>query len=214
MPFGDGDLLALALLVGLGLAGAHAHAARLVGELVQLQRHELGAPERPGHADGEQRPVAHAAQVVPRGGAQQVAQHVGAGGLLAGWRPAMAAPDVGQHLHGHYQFVGPRSRRRVIGTACPWSRRSGDAGDLGPNPEGSGEVGSILGGWNLVSAKLEEVVDHIEGGQEPLRLARRLEALYLSFSLSRRLARVLRPVVQPLCLLCSTEGITSRLAAP
>jgi hypothetical protein len=35
------------------------------------------------------------------------------------------------------------------------------------------------------------------GGEEALRLGRGLEPFHLSFSSSRRLVRVLRPVVQP-----------------
>jgi len=65
---------------------------------------------------------------------------------------------------GHRQLVGLRSRWRAIRTACPWLRRSGDAGDLGPNLKGSGPGGSILGGWNLVSAEQEEVVDCVIRG--------------------------------------------------
>ena len=76
-------------------------------------------------------------------------------------------------------------------TVCAWLRRSSDAGDLGPNLKGLD-----LGGWNLVTAEQEEVVDPIMGGQEAPRLARRLEVLHLSLSLSGRLVRVLRPVIE------------------
>jgi len=38
-----------------------------------------------------------------------------------------------------------------------------------------GPGGSILGGWNLVTVEVEEVVDPVMGGQETLRLADRLE---------------------------------------
>ena len=75
------------------------------------------------------------------------------------------------HAISHRQLVGPRSRWRVIGTVCPWLRRSGDAGDLGPNLKGLGPGGSILGGGYLVAAEAEEVVDPIMGGEETLRLA-------------------------------------------
>ena len=56
-------------------------------------------------------------------------------------------------------------------TARSWLRRSGDAGHLGPSLEGLGAGGSMLGGWNLVAAEQEEVVDPVVGGQEALRLA-------------------------------------------
>ena len=59
----------------------------------------------------------------------------------------------------HRQLVGLGSRWSTIRTACPWLRRSGDAGDLGPNLKGSGPSCLILGGWDLVSAEQEEVVD-------------------------------------------------------
>ncbi len=54
--------------------------------------------------------------------------------------------------------------------ACSWLRSSGDAGDLSPNLKGLGPGGSILEGWNLVTAKVEQVADPIVSGQEPLRL--------------------------------------------
>jgi len=50
-------------------------------------------------------------------------------------------------------------------------RRSGDAVDLGPNLKGLGPGGSILDGWNLVAAEMEEVVDPVVSGQEALCLA-------------------------------------------
>ncbi len=55
--------------------------------------------------------------------------------------------------------------------ACSWLRRSGDAGDLGPNPEGLGPGGSILGGGHLIAAEVEKVVNSVVGGEETLRLA-------------------------------------------
>jgi len=42
-------------------------------------------------------------------------------------------------------------------------RRGGDAGDLGPNLHGLGPGGSILGGWNVVTAEQEEGVDPVMG---------------------------------------------------
>ena len=50
-------------------------------------------------------------------------------------------------------------------------RRSVDAADLGPNLKGLGPGGSILDGWNLVAAELEEVVDPVVSGEEALCLA-------------------------------------------
>ena len=124
------------------------------------------------------------------------------------------SPDRKIQRNGHRQLVGLRSQWRAISTACPWLRRTGDAGDLGPNLEGSGPGGSILGGWNSVVAKQEEVVDPFVGGQEALRLPGRLEALHLPLSSSRGLVRVLCPVVQPLMLPVLDRGHHLALGSP
>ena len=116
---------------------------------------------------------------------------------------------------GHRQLVGLRSRWRTIRTACPCLRPGGDAGDLDPNLKGLGPGGSTLDGGHLVTAEVEEGVDPVMDGQEALRLAGRLEPLHLPLSPSRRLVRVLRPVVQPLVLPVLDRGHhLSRLAAP
>ncbi len=83
---------------------------------------------------------------------------------------------------GHRQRVGLRLRWRAIRTAWSWLRRSGDAGDLGPNLEGLGPRGSILGGKRLMAAKVEAAADSVVGRKEALRLARRLEAPHLPLS--------------------------------
>ncbi len=54
---------------------------------------------------------------------------------------------------GHRQLVGLGSRWRTMRAACSWLRRSGDAGDLGPNLKGLGPGGSILGGGHLMAAE-------------------------------------------------------------
>jgi hypothetical protein len=72
----------------------------------------------------------------------------------------------------------------------------------------------MLAGGDVVAAKVKEVVDPVVGRKEALRLARGLEPLHLPLSSSRRLMRVLRPVVQPLVLAVLDEGITSFFAAP
>ena len=54
----------------------------------------------------------------------------------------------------------------------------------------------MLGGSDMITAKMEQVVDLIVGGEEPLRLAGRFELLHLSLSSARRLVRVFRSVVQ------------------
>jgi hypothetical protein len=50
----------------------------------------------------------------------------------------------------------------------------------------------------VVAAEMKEVVDLVVGGEETLSLPGRCEPLHLSFSPSRRLVRVLRPIVEPL----------------
>ena len=49
--------------------------------------------------------------------------------------------------------------------------RSGDAGDLGSNLKGLGPGGSMPDGWNLGTAKQEEVADPVVAGEEALCLA-------------------------------------------
>ncbi len=50
-------------------------------------------------------------------------------------------------------------------------RHGGDAGDLGPNLKGLAPGGSMLDGWKLRTAKVEEVVDAVIGEEKALRLA-------------------------------------------
>ena len=75
------------------------------------------------------------------------------------------------HLARHRQLVGLRSRWRLTGAACSWLRLIGDAGDLGPTPDGLGPGSSILGGGHSVTAEVEEGVDPVVGGEEALCLA-------------------------------------------
>ena len=58
----------------------------------------------------------------------------------------------------------------------------------------------------MIAAEMEEVVDLIVGGEEPLRLAGRFELLHLPLSSARRLMRVFRSVVQPLVLAMLDAG--------
>src|SRR5215207_8136112 len=86
-----------------------------------------------------------------------------------------------------------RSRRgRPHERLCP----SSHAGDLGPGLKGLSSGGSVLGGRAVIAAEVEEIVDPDMGGEEALSLARRLEALHLPFSPSRRLMGVFGPVVE------------------
>jgi len=71
---------------------------------------------------------------------------------------------------GHRQRVGLKSRWGATRRACSWLRARGDAGHLGPNLKGLGPGGPIPGGWNLMAAEVEEVVDPVVGGKEALCL--------------------------------------------
>src|SRR3954471_3349215 len=67
------------------------------------------------------------------------------------------------------------------------SGRGSNPADVGPGLERPRPRGSIFAGGEVVAAEVEEVVDLVVGGEEPLCLPRRLEALHLAFSSSRRL---------------------------
>ena len=64
----------------------------------------------------------------------------------------------------------------------------------------------MLGSSDVIAAEMEEVVDLIVGGEEPLRLAGRFELLHLPLSSARRLVRVFRSVVEPLVLAMLNAG--------
>jgi hypothetical protein len=55
----------------------------------------------------------------------------------------------------------------------------------------------LIGG-DVMAAEMEEVVDRVVRREEPLCLSWRFEPLHLSLASSRRLMRILSPVVKPL----------------
>ena len=67
------------------------------------------------------------------------------------------------------------------------SGSTGDVRDITPGLEGTVTGGSVIVGRQEMAAELEEVVDLAMAGEEPLGVARRLEALHLAFSSSCRL---------------------------
>src|SRR5690349_25119028 len=79
-----------------------------------------------------------------------------------------------------------------------------------PRLEGLGPGGAVLGSRHAVAGQEKEVVDLVVGGEEPLRLSGRLEALHLAFSSAGRLVRVLRPVVEPLVLAVLDGSMSKR----
>ena len=86
------------------------------------------------------------------------------------------------------------------------SGRGGNLADVGPHLECTRPCGSIFTGGDVVAAEMEEVVDLVMGGEETLCLPSRLEALHLPLSSSRRLVRILGPVVQALVLAVLDTG--------
>ena len=64
-------------------------------------------------------------------------------------------------------------------------------GDLTPDREAVGQLGSPFGRAEQMPSRPEVRGDAAEGGQEPLRMPRRFEAFHRQFALSGRLMRVL-----------------------
>src|SRR4051794_30918869 len=99
---------------------------------------------------------------------------------------------------GHRQVVvsGPTGEATLARSSSCGSNPA----DVGSHLERLRPCGSILVGGDVVAAEMKGVVDLVVGGEETLCLSRRLEALHLSFSPSRRLMRVLGSIVQALVL--------------
>ena len=81
-----------------------------------------------------------------------------------------------------------------------------DTADFGPDLKLFGPGCSVLGSSDIIAAQMEEIVDLIVGGEQPLRLAGRFELLHLSLSSARRLMRVFRSVVEPFVLAMFDAG--------
>ena len=69
-------------------------------------------------------------------------------------------------------------------------------GDLTPDREAVGHLGSPLGRAEQMPSRPQVCGDTAEGGQEPLRMPRRFEAFHRPFASSGALMRVLGAVVQ------------------
>jgi hypothetical protein len=68
---------------------------------------------------------------------------------------------------------------------------------VGPDLEGLGPGRRpVLIDSDVIAAEMEEVADRVVRREEPLHLPGRFEPLHLSLASSRRLMRILRPVVQ------------------
>jgi hypothetical protein len=64
----------------------------------------------------------------------------------------------------------------------------------------------------LIGVASENVGDLIMDGKESLHLPWRIETFHDPLSSSRRLMRILCPIVEAFMLACSTPGMISRLA--
>lgn len=64
-----------------------------------------------------------------------------------------------------------------------------------PDLESLRSCSSVLDGSDVIAAKMEEVVDRVVSGEEPLCLAGRLEPLHLAFSASGWLMRIFGSIV-------------------
>jgi len=96
----DGDLLAGAVLVGLGPAHQHAQPAAGDGhDVAEAQRHQLGASQGSGEAEQQQGPVAQAERTGRgRAGGEQAAQRLGDG--RGGLAPRAGASGAHEALSG------------------------------------------------------------------------------------------------------------------
>jgi transposase len=104
-------------------------------------------------------------------GLTEVATELGLSpGQLGAWRNERLAAGSAEAL-GHRQVDAGEDReaRSLIGATA--SCGSLGARDFGPDREGLRPDGSVLGGGEVIAVEMEEIVDLIVGGEEPLRLA-------------------------------------------
>src|SRR3954469_9206467 len=85
---------------------------------------------------------------------------------------------------------------RLRATLARGSSCDSNPADLGPHPKRTPPCSSMPAGGDVGAAEMEEVVHLGVGGEKTLCLLRRLEALHLPFSPSRRLVRVPRPIIE------------------
>ena len=87
-----------------------------------------------------------------------------------------------------------------------WGLLPTHATDFRPDLEFLGPGNSLLGGSEVIAAKVEEVIDLIVGREEALRLTGRFELLHLPLSSACRLVRILRSVIESLVLAMLNAG--------
>jgi hypothetical protein len=94
------------------------------------------------------------------------------------------------------------------------SRCGGDTADFHPGAERACPGSAISGGGDSISTKVKETGDLVMSGEEALGLAGRFEPLHLPLPSSRRLVRVLGPVIETFVLAVFDTGHDIPLAAP
>ena len=114
-----------------------------------------------------------------------------------------AAPSDRRALQGTVTLIEKCSGAvefEAVATEHRWvvhiSGGSVGRGDLTPDREAVGHLGSPFGRAEQMPSRPEVCGDAAEGGQEPLRMPRRFEAFHRPFALSGGLMRVLGAVVQ------------------
>ena len=86
-------------------------------------------------------------------------------------RAAGARPDAAEHERRHRQVAAGEDREAPSPIGAMALCGSLGARDFGPDREGLRADGSVLGGGEVIAVEVEEVVDLVVGGEEPLRLA-------------------------------------------
>src|SRR3954453_13384169 len=80
-------------------------------------------------------------------------------------------PGDARLFRGHRQVDAGEDREAPSPIGAVASCGSLGTGELGPDRERLRADGSVLGGRKVIAVEMEEVVDLIVGGEEPLRLA-------------------------------------------
>jgi hypothetical protein len=79
---------------------------------------------------------------------------------------------------------------------CSHSGGSVERGDLTPDREAVGHLGSPLGRAEQMPSRLKVCTDAAEGGQEPLRMPQRFNTFHRPFALPGGLMRILGVVIE------------------
>jgi hypothetical protein len=121
----------------------------------------------------------------------------------------------------HLDFLSQRHRQLVVSGQLNLSQRQWElkellpthTADLSPNLKFLGPGSSMLGSSDMIAAEMEEVVDLIVGGEEPLRLAADLNCFTCRSRRRVGWCEFSALLLSPLCWRCSMPDVNSRLAA-